>query len=258
MELTQSQSPKLREVNRQLHSLGLPALTETGVIELTAQAPKQRILSAVKRAAHNASSAKDWLRTIFSRAGLLGDQHALVHKSSDAGEGGPPEPARPADPPAQQTEPARGQKRDWYSVHVYGGKAALCFEEDTTRRGVPTIALDAATGSNREYNWSDKVRVQLTVRELPHLAAVLAGYSSGCKYFGHGEGNDKGFEIQHQGSKLFVRVWAKERPVRAVPVEPGDVYLIYELVIRQLRLRAKWMGSADIQAMLRSIGRMHG
>ena len=52
----------------------------------------------------------------------------------------------------------QGQRpQDRASFHVYGGKAALCFEADLTRNEVHTIALDAATATGpKQYNWGKK------------------------------------------------------------------------------------------------------
>ena len=57
---------------------------------------------------------------------------------------------------------------DYLSVHVYGGKAALCFNADTTRGGVPTVALDAAAGANRQYDWAVDILTALKDGDSRH------------------------------------------------------------------------------------------
>lgn len=133
------------------------------------------------------------------------------------------------------------------SVHVYGGKAALCFEADETRGAVPTIALDAASATGpRQYDWRNKVRVQWTKAELPAVLAVLIGGVHKVEFRNHGPDNDKGYSVEHQGDKFFVRVWAKDRGVRAVPVPLEDAFYVTELILRQLHRGAPWMTAGDI------------
>ena len=132
-------------------------------------------------------------------------------------------------------------------VHVYGGKAALCFEADETRGGVPTIALDAAAATGpKQYDWRHKVRLQLTKNELPAVLSVLVGFVPKAECRNHGPDNDKGFAIEHQGDKLFVRVWAKDQGVKAVPIPLEDAFYVTELFLRQLCKAAPWMTAGDI------------
>lgn len=140
-----------------------------------------------------------------------------------------------------------GEGGERVSVHVYGGKAALCFEADETRGAVPTIALDAASASGpRQYDWRNKVRVQWTKGELPAVLAVLVGSALKVEFHNHGPDNDKGYSVEHQGDKLFVRVWAKDRGVKAVPVTLEDAFYVTELILRQLHRGAPWMSAGDI------------
>ncbi len=132
-------------------------------------------------------------------------------------------------------------------VHVYGGKAALCFEADETRGAVPTIALDAASATGpKQYDWRHKIRLQLTKNELPAVLSVLVGFVPKAEFKNHGPDNDKGFGIEHQGDKLFVRVWAKDQGVKAVPMPLEDAFYVTELFLRQLRKAAPWMTAGDI------------
>ena len=133
------------------------------------------------------------------------------------------------------------------SKHVYGGKAALCFEIDETRHGIPTIALDAAMSCGvREYDWQGKVRLQLTQGELPVVAAVLLGSLPSCEFRSHGANKDKGFSVEHQGTKLFVKVFAAGESIRAVPMELPDVYQVSSLFLRQLRYQSPWLDATGV------------
>lgn len=122
----------------------------------------------------------------------------------------------------------------YHSVHVYGGRAALCFSADETRSGERTVRLEAATATApKSYAWGDKVALQLTARELPQVLAVVAGYLPALKLSNHGEANDKGVSLQNQdGGKLFVSVW-QGKSARAVPITPADVWPVFDLLLKQ-------------------------
>lgn len=131
-------------------------------------------------------------------------------------------------------------------IHVYGSKAALCFEADETRGAVPTVALDAASATGpKQYDWAHKIRLQLTRNELPVTLCVLVGYLPKAEFKNHGPANDKGFSIEHQGDKLFVRVWARDQGVKAVPMSRDDAFYVVGLFLRQLCLAAPWLSAGD-------------
>lgn len=143
---------------------------------------------------------------------------------------------------------------DRVNFHVYGGKAALCFETDMTKSNVPTVALDAATASApRQFDWANKTRLQLTRAELPEVVAVFMGVKGSCKFQNHGPDSSKGFEIERQqGGKIFVKVFAKQQPVKAVPVMPADAFYVTSLLIRQLQKGMPWLDVPGVIALIRS------
>ncbi len=153
----------------------------------------------------------------------------------------PPAPARPA---ASRTE--RVQCR------VYGSQAALCVETDRTRQDEPTLRVEAALAvAPRTYDWERKLALQLTREELPLVTATLLGLRSHCECKNHGPDHDKGLEIVHQGTRLFVRVFQKDQGVRAVPVGPADSYYLAALGLRQLRQAAPWLTDQGVLAALK-------
>ena len=144
---------------------------------------------------------------------------------------------------------------DRYSVHVYGGKAALCFEHDLKRNSdLCTVAIDAATSiGERRYNWQEKVRLQVTQQELPVVTAVLCGILPACEFGQHGPEKNKGFSFERQdGGKIFVRVFAKDQGVKAVPMEAPDVFRVASLFVRQIRLNQPWLDATGVLGMLRT------
>lgn len=161
-------------------------------------------------------------------------------------------PDSPASPPAKE-DPSRPR-----SLHVYGQKAALCFEADTTREGWPTVLLEAALATApRQYDWAGKIRLQLTRLELPVVAAVLLGGLPRCEYKNHGPDHHKGFSLEDQGATFFVRVFAKDQPVRAVPMIPEEAFPVAALVLRQLQAATPGLEGAVLLAVLQgTVGRM--
>ena len=152
--------------------------------------------------------------------------------------------------PAQHDNSAQ-MHQDRISLHVYGGKAALCFESDMTKNEFPTVAMDAAISTSaRQYDWANKVRIQMTKAELPAVLAVLLGSSPYCEFKSHGPQKDKGFSMERQGAKVFIKVFAKGQGVKAVPVEASDVFYITTLFIRQLQKSMPWMDTTAIVQML--------
>lgn len=151
-------------------------------------------------------------------------------------------------------EEGRMNPEDRASVHVYGGKAALCFEADITKGQVPTIALDAAmTTGPRQYDWAGKVRLQLTRAELPVVTAVLIGALQRCEFKNHGQDNSKGFSMERQeGGKVFIKVFAKDQGVRGVPVMAPDVFYVASLMMRQLRKANPWLDGTALMSLIRA------
>ena len=157
------------------------------------------------------------------------------------------EPPRPGLAPTATTAPP-----DRVQCRVYGGKAALCIESDQTRQHEPTLRIEAARATApREYDWRQKLALQLTREELPVIAATVLGLLPRCEYKNHGPNQDKGLEIVHQGTHLFVRLFQKERGVLAVPVTAVDRYALGALCLRQLRKTSPWLSDRGVLTLLK-------
>lgn len=148
----------------------------------------------------------------------------------------------------RRPEASERPRQAYKSVHVYGGKAALCFSEDETRGLEATVRLEGAVSTGpKQYNWKEKVTLQFTPRELPFVLGVLMGWLPSYKVSAHGANNDKGASLENQaGGKLFVKVWHGQNS-RAVPVTPPDMANLIDLVMSQL---AKQYSSLNGQALL--------
>lgn len=233
----------LRQINEKLQKLGLQFLRPEQVPAIAEHASRERFIAAIQQLPGN-DSALRFVRAIIER----------VTASNEAGQSSSDDIAdrETADEKTSPIQPVGDQDRA--SFHVYGGKAALCFEADTTRNGVHTIALDAAAATGpKQYNWGKKIRLQLTRSELPIVAAVLLGVLRRCEFKNHGQDNSKGFSMERQdGGKVFIKVMAKGESVKAVPVEAPDVFFVTALFVRQLQKGLPWLDTAGVLALIRA------
>jgi hypothetical protein len=146
----------------------------------------------------------------------------------------------------------------YHSVHVYGGRAALCFSADETRGGEKTVRIEAAQATApKVYAWSEKVALQLTLRELPQVLAVVAGLVPAIKLTNHGEANDKGLSLENQaGGKLFVSLW-QGKQARAVPVMPADVWPVMDLLLKQFLANSPHLSADAALASIRLLSQRY-
>jgi hypothetical protein len=148
-----------------------------------------------------------------------------------------------------------GGVQKYHSVHVYGGKAALCFSADETRADKEqTVRVEAAAAlGGRRYDWSQKVALQFTTRELPQVLAVFMGWIPQLKLNAHGPANDKWALFANQaGGKVYVTM-GQSKNSKAVPIMAGDIYQIVDLVIKQLLRNSPHMGAEGLLMMVRSL-----
>lgn len=267
----------LPQINEMLNAAKLPILSRQRVSDLFQTANRDHIVRAVREAATN-EKAHSYLVNLFNQIGIpmgndqnSGGQNQQLQQAPQSqqsyqqakdgyakqrpvehqqGQAAPP--SRP-----DQQAPATGTQvapEDRISVHVYGSKAALCFEADMTKNDVPTVALDAAlTSGVRQYDWGNKIRLQMTRGELPVVAAVLIGALQRCEFKNHGADNSKGFSMERQqGGKVFIKVFAKDVPLRTVPVMAPDAFYVASLVLRQLQMSNPWLDTTSLMSLVRA------
>jgi hypothetical protein len=271
----------LTQINEMLNDAGFPIVGPEKVQALQSVAPRERIIRAI-RSAKGDPGARTFLQKTFNSAGIpMGDapdhqngpmnppvqtnQNSPTPESSNPAPMGNQSRHAPTSYPSQQSTPQNqnsGQGSgndkmtadDRVSMHVYGGKAALCFEADMTKQGVPTVALDGALSTApRQYDWNSKVRLQMTKAELPVIAAVLVGVIPKCEFSSHGPENNKGFSMERQqGGKIFIKVFAKGEQVRSVPVSAPDVFYVTSLVFRQLQKSNPWLDTTALMSLVKA------
>lgn len=164
----------------------------------------------------------------------------------------------PNAPAAEHQESAGGQhqpdsdKRNFVGHHVYGRQSALYFAYDETRGGDATIAVDGAMSvATRQYNWNQKLRIQITRSDLPSVAAVMFGLLPKVELSNYGADNTKRLMIENQGKNYFVNMSAKDHHQIAVPISASDVYEIRSLFLTQLMKNRPEIGVEGILANLK-------
>lgn len=121
------------------------------------------------------------------------------------------------------------------SIHVYAGKAALCFAECMTRQeDKATLMIEVAQAAGEGYNWQDKIMLMLTPAELPLVLGLFVGYLDKLELKGHGRQQEKAMTLTNQGDQFFVTMIMRGRPPRAVPVPAKDSYPVLTMLLRQM------------------------
>jgi len=117
---------------------------------------------------------------------------------------------------------------DQEKCKCFGNQAAICVEAVISRNGHPTINLEVAPRQEGTMLWDQKIILQMSVQELPVLAATLLGYRQSCEF----KRQTKGIQIERQQASLFVK--ASEGKILALPIVPGDVFRFSSIVLNQL------------------------
>jgi|GEM_PF-713465 len=254
----------LTEFNAELSRLGFVGIDSSRLEQLRSTEGRERLLKAINMA-NSDQGAMAYLAKLFQAASgpSQGPSPAPTRQNLPAAQ--PPSPARqpepsrtapPASRPSAEAPAAASgeQKRERVGKHVYGSRAALYFEADVSRQDFPTIYVDAADAiGTRQYDWPNKIRIQLTAHELPVITAVLLGLLPEAEFKNHGENKDKGFSIKDQGRHLFMEVWAKDQKKKAVQIIPEDAFYLSHIFIRQMRQSAPWMSGMDLISALKMV-----
>ena len=107
----------------------------------------------------------------------------------------------------------------FYSIKIHGSSAAVEFKADVTRKGVHTVRIEAAKGSNKQFNWNDKVSIQLTHTGMIDLLNVFLFIQPLADLRHYGVNNDKSIKIELQsGNKLFTQVTQAGKGMHGIPV----------------------------------------
>jgi hypothetical protein len=162
--------------------------------------------------------------------------------------------AAPAPPAVARVDPP------YHSFKIFGSAAALCVSEARTRSSDQcTIQIEGALalgGGRREFDWQNKIIIQLTVQEA-YLALALFENRLPCvKFDGHGRTHDKSLHINFQDSHYFVRVIQRGRAAVALPVRPVDAIPIVSLLYKQLLRNDPHLRIEDVRALVERMAAM--
>ena len=161
-------------------------------------------------------------------------------------------PNAPMENSAGGDKPNQNARQEFVGHHVYGNKSALYFSYDETRNGDATVAVDGAMSvAIRQYNWGQKLRIQITRSDLPSVAAVMFGLLTKVELSNYGADNTKRLLIENQNKNYFVNMSAKDHHQIAVPISASDVYEIRGLFLAQLMKNRPEIGVEGILANLK-------
>lgn len=182
------------------------------------------------------------------------------------------EPAKSAPAPAKEQTPQAGQRQTAQTpaadrgdyvppllFKVYGKKSALEFREHTATKNYATVIIEAAAAQGpRNYDWGNKMAVQVMARELPAVASVLSGLIPKCEFKNHGPGKNKGYSIEAQKGAFFVRVFQSgdNNAMHAVPMPAEDGFYVNAMILRQLARAIPDVDGTLVGAALRAYARV--
>lgn len=259
---------QLTEINSHLSAMQLPTLTTGGLSALIQEIGEPSLHEGLGAARNDRNAWRqlgkfvDMANSVALGGGNAGHQQRNNQQSQQQNNQShsPVSNQGQAQQNVQQQRPSEsksggGQEREYGpSMHIYGGRAALCFSAGETSKGIPTIFLDGAPSSGpRQYNWGQKIVLQMTRAELPVVCCVLLGLLPSCEFKSHGPAKTKGFSVEHQGKNIFIKIWDKDKPAIAVPVSPEDAFFATGLCLKQLNAGADWMSQGDVMNLLRAV-----
>lgn len=234
----------------------VPNVTTDMVVPIARTVPAKLIsaIAASSDAKHpNHEAAASYLRSVFSAPSV--PPVASPAPAPQDRTGAHP-PARTQAPQQSQTSIDAGtQKKEYKSVHVYGGSYALCFNAGEWD-GKPGIMVDAAAAEGpKSYDWQNATHIWLNVNEIGAVLAVFRRWRKGVEFNAHGAQNDKSFSIEFQGQHFYTKVAAKKassHPVRGVKILPTDATAVSVLFLHQLVAAYPAIPVAELMATVRA------
>jgi len=235
------------------------SLNEDAMQRLTNSTSPKLLNDALHQAA-NDPGAKRWVTETLNK--VLVNQK--TRRPASQQQATPPRQQAPVDnaqlTQANSSKPTT-EDRIFKGHTVYGSQSALYAGADITRSGVHTLRLEGAKSVEaRKYNWDQKIAIQLTQDELPHVACVLYGWVQQCEYKNHGPAKNKGFKLmiqkQQEKTGLFVNIMEASKPMCAIPVSTVDLYHLRNLTLGQIMKNEPDLDSAAVLSSLKAYAGM--
>ena len=212
----------------------------------------KRIRDAITRAKKEPGALR-FVENLLTATDCEHDRSAVGAAHSEPAE------TRPLDTTDARPTQERGAFVPPLMFKVYGKKSALEFREHTATKNYDTVIIEAAGATGpRQYDWSNKIAVQVMARELPAVASVLSGLIPKCEFTNHGPGKNKGYSIEAQGGAFFVRVFqsGNNKVMHAVPMPAEDSFYVNAMVLRQLSRAVPNVDGSLVGAALRAYARI--
>lgn len=124
------------------------------------------------------------------------------------------------------------------SRHIYGGKNAICFNADEKKNGEKTVRIEAAMAvRERQYDWKDKISIQLSHQEMIGVFSVFMGWVPSFEGKGHGVQSEKSFSVKmqdHDIYKFYLSVNCKDKASRSAPISAFDGARLATFLLSQM------------------------
>lgn len=237
--------PSAERIGNILRARGFPVATVGQYRQVLAQLdePQMRQLSSHLTAIAAAVDDKHsiaWVGALTRLAQGRDPAHeALDHLVGTRDESSSPPPAvMPKHAATKQSQAQRARERQ--TVHVYASSGALCFELDKLRpdgSGIEqlTVTIDAAPSVGRQqFDWSNKMTIQLGVRELPMFVGALMGAVPEWSAKSHGIDHNKSLRLRAQSNGFQVYMTHASAAV-SVPMLHQDTYPVLSLSLKALQ-----------------------
>ncbi|AYV11553.1 MULTISPECIES: hypothetical protein [Shewanella] len=153
----------------------------------------------------------------------------------------------------------------FFSLKCHGTKGAIELKPSITRKGQwHTVMLEGALaipGSNRQFDWRNKLAVQITKSEICSVAAVLLGLRTSFEGNNHGPQKNKGMKITWQENRgkagVFVNLMEGGKPAIAVPITGYDSVMLAHMVCSQYVLNFPGLSVASFIETLKLVNHMN-
>ena len=236
-------SPSAERIGNILRARGFPVATVGQYRQILSLLDESQVRQLSSHLTSIAAAVDDkpsiaWVGALTRLAQGRDPAHeAFDHLVGMLHERGSPQPAA-IKGATKQSQAQRARERQ--TVHVYASSGALCFELDKLRpdgagREQLTVSIDAAPSVGRQqFDWSNKMTVQLGVRELPMLVGVLMGAVPEWSAKSHGVDHNKSLRLRAQSNGFQVFVTHASAAV-SVPMLYQDTYPVLSLSLKALQ-----------------------
>ena len=119
--------------------------------------------------------------------------------------------------------------------HVYATKSAVTFEATKSADGRSVLQVEAASrNESGNFNWKEKIVLQLNDKEIVQLVTVLRNWSFSCEFANHGSHRDKRMTFQSQAEKGYVISVRQGTTARVVPIQKIESLSIISMAMKVL------------------------